>query len=94
MPSGRDAFFTATSRPTLRPLNMPLANTPFGGGGGFRDMADPGFEGYPIQQTIFRNGQPEVKMETKSIARASFSDADFSLGNAKKVEMPIPQGKR
>jgi hypothetical protein len=70
-----------------------LANTPFGGGG-FRDMADPGFEGYPIQQTIFRNGQPEVKMETKSIARASFGDADFSLGSAKKVEMPIPQGKR
>jgi hypothetical protein len=71
-----------------------LANTPFGGGG-FRDMADPGFEGYPVQQTIFRNGQPEMKMETKSIARASFSEADFSLGNAKKVEIPIPPaGKR
>jgi hypothetical protein len=71
-----------------------LANTPFGGGG-FRDMADPGFEGYPVQQTIFRNGQPEMKMETKSIARASLSDADFSLGNTKKVEIPIPPaGKR
>ena len=71
-----------------------LANTPFGGGGGFRDLADPGFEGFPIQQTMFRNGQPELKTETKSIARASFSDADFSLGNAKKVEIPIPPAGR
>jgi hypothetical protein len=48
-----------------------------------------------VQQTIFRNGQPEMKMETKSIARASLSDADFSLGNTKKVEIPIPPaGKR
>jgi hypothetical protein len=70
-----------------------LANTPFGGGG-FRDMADPGFEGYPVQQTTFRNGQPEMKMEAKSIARASFGDADFSLGSAKKVEIPIPPAGR
>jgi hypothetical protein len=72
------------------------ALSPLGGGGGvFRDMADPGFEGFPVQQTIFRNGQPELKTETKSIARASFGDADFSLGSAKKVEMPIPgAGKR
>jgi hypothetical protein len=27
LPSGRDEFFTATSRPTLRPLNTPLAKT-------------------------------------------------------------------
>ena len=71
-----------------------LANTPFGGGGGFRDMADPGFEGYPVQQTIFRNGQPEMKTEAKSIAQASFGDADFSLGSAKKVEIPIPPAGR
>lgn len=71
-----------------------LANTPFGGGGGFRDLADPGFEGYPVQQTIFRNGQPEMKMEAKSIAQAGFGDADFSLGSAKKVEIPIPPASR
>jgi hypothetical protein len=72
------------------------ALSPFGGGGGgvFRDMAEPGFEGFPVQQTIFRNGQPELKTETKSIARANLGEADFSLGSAKKVEMPIPQGKR
>ena len=69
-----------------------LANSPFGGGG-FRDFAEPGYEGFPVQQTTFRNGQPELKTETKSIARASFSDADFSLGNAKKVEMPVPGGR-
>jgi hypothetical protein len=74
-----------------------MANSPFAGGGGgnLRDFADPGFEGFPVQQTLFRNGQPELKMETKSIARASLSDADFSLGNAKKVEMPaMPAGRR
>ncbi len=72
------------------------ALSPFAGGGGgvFRDMAEPGFEGFPVQQTIFRNGQPELKTETKSIARANLGEADFSLGSAKKVEMPIPQGKR
>jgi hypothetical protein len=73
-----------------------MANTPFGGGGGsLRDMVDPGFEGFPVQQTLFRGGQPELKTETKSIARASFGDADFSLGSAKKVEMPaMPAGRR
>ncbi len=74
-----------------------MANSPFGGGAGgtLRDFADPGFEGFPVQQTIFRNGQPELKMETKSVARASLSDADFSVGNAKKIEMPVmPAGRR
>jgi hypothetical protein len=30
LPSGRDVFFTATSRPTLRPLKTPLARTSLG----------------------------------------------------------------
>jgi hypothetical protein len=51
---------------------------------------DSGYEGFPIQKTDFDNGQATKRGELKSITRVSFSDADFSLGNAKKVELPIP----
>jgi len=56
-----------------------------------------GYDGFPVQKTDFANGQPTKRGELKSITRVSFSDADFSLGTAKKVEMPIPgaaKGKR
>jgi Domain of unknown function (DUF4412) len=49
-----------------------------------------GYEGFPIQRTDFENGQATKRGELKSITRANFTDADFSLGDAKKVEMPIP----
>ena len=49
-----------------------------------------GYDGFPVQKTDFDNGQPTKRGELKSITRVSFSDADFSLGTAKKVEMPIP----
>ena len=51
-----------------------------------------GYEGFPIQKTDFENGQPTHRGELKSVTRANFSDADFSLGDAKKVEMPMPGG--
>jgi hypothetical protein len=43
-----------------------------------------------VQKVDFDNGQATERGELKSITRANFTDADFSLGNAKKVEMPIP----
>jgi hypothetical protein len=49
-----------------------------------------GYEGFPVQKTEFDNGQATKRSELKSITRANFADADFSLGNAKKVELPIP----
>lgn len=52
-----------------------------------------GYEGFPIQKTDFENGQATRRSELKSITRTSFTDADFSLGNAKKVEMPMPGGR-
>ena len=52
-------------------------------------FADAGFEGFPVQRVSFRDGQPSEKQELKSAAPASFTDADFSLGNAKKVDMPM-----
>ena len=53
-----------------------------------------GYEGFPIQRTDFNNGQPTKRAELKSMTRTNFSDADFSLGDAKKVEMPIPGAAR
>ncbi len=51
---------------------------------------DQGYEGFPIQRVDFENGQATKRSELKSITRVNLTDADFSLGNAKKVELPIP----
>jgi hypothetical protein len=53
-----------------------------------------GYEGFPIQKIDFENGQATKRSELKSITRTNFTDADFSLGNAKKVELPIPGAAR
>lgn len=52
-----------------------------------------GYDGFPIQRTDFANGQATRRSELKSITRTNFTDADFSLGNAKKVELPTPGGR-
>ncbi|MGH9646180.1 MAG: hypothetical protein ACRD4E_05120, partial [Bryobacteraceae bacterium] len=54
---------------------------------------DSGYDGFPIQRTDFDNGQATRRSELKSITRTNLTDADFSLGNAKKVELPIPSGR-
>src|SRR5204863_7953650 len=53
-----------------------------------------GYEGFPVQKTDFTNGQATRRGELKSITRRNFSDADFSLGTAKKIEMPIPGAQK
>lgn len=54
-----------------------------------------GYDGFPVQKTEFDNGgQATKRSELKSMTRPSFTDADFSLGNAKKVELPIPAAPR
>jgi hypothetical protein len=49
-----------------------------------------GYEGFPIQRVDYNNGQATKRSELKSITRTNFTDADFSLGDAKKIELPIP----
>jgi hypothetical protein len=49
-----------------------------------------GYEGFPIQRVDFEGGKPTRRSELKSITPASFTDADFSLGTAKKIDLPIP----
>lgn len=47
-----------------------------------------GIEGYPVQSITFRNGKAVAREELKSVVEATFTDADFSTGTAKKAEMP------
>jgi hypothetical protein len=63
-----------------------MANSPFANGR-LDYLTQAGFEGYPVEHTTFSGGEATSKMQVKSIERASFSDADFSLGNAKKMEL-------
>jgi hypothetical protein len=70
-----------------------MKNSPFGSGMQ-SSFADAGFEGFPVQRIGFRNGQPADRMEVKSIANTNFSDADFSVGAAKKVDIPGLAGGR
>jgi len=65
-----------------------FANLPFASGA-MSQLMDPGFQGYPVQHATFREGQAVYKAETKLVDRASFSDADFSTGSARRVEMPM-----
>ena len=52
------------------------------------NVGDATVDGYPVQQTTFRNGQATDRFVVKSVTDATFTDADFSVGNAKKMEMP------
>jgi hypothetical protein len=66
--------------------SMPIA-------AGFSSISDQGLDGFPVQQTSFVNGKATEKVELKSLTEANLTDADFSVGNAKKVDMPaMPQG--
>jgi len=51
-------------------------------------FAQPGIKGFPVQTTTFTNGQAVTREVLKSAFDTKFTDADFSTGSAKKVEMP------
>jgi hypothetical protein len=67
-----------------------LTNSPLRGIVPTASGFESGYEGFPIQKVTFQNGKATERDELKSITRASFTDADFSLGTAKKVDMPMP----
>lgn len=64
--------------------NSPLANI-----GIASTLTEKGINGFPVQSTSFRNGQPSSREELKSVTDTTFSDADFSTGAAKKVDLGI-----
>jgi len=62
-------------------LSGPLASM-----AGASTVANSGVQGYPVTQTMFRGGQAVSRHDLKTVQRVSFSDADFSVGSARKVE--------
>jgi hypothetical protein len=66
-----------------------LSSSPIGSAIPASGIMQSGIDGFPVQSTSFRNGQASSREELKSITDATFSDADFSTGNAKKVDMGI-----
>jgi hypothetical protein len=58
------------------------------------DFAAKPVDGFPIQQVVFNEGQPVARIEFHEAARRSFSEADFSTGDARKLENPMgPPGR-
>jgi hypothetical protein len=55
------------------------------------DFAAKQIDGFPVQQVIIEKGQPVIRFEFGEAARRSFSEADFSTGDAKRI--PGPTGR-
>lgn len=68
-----------------------MANSPFGANMQ-TSLTDPGFQGFPVQTVSFRNGKASDRVELKAVTEMSFSNADFSTGSAKKMDM-MPGGQ-
>ncbi len=45
-----------------------------------------GFEGFPVRRITYRNGKAVEREELKSMTGATFTDADFSTGKARRVK--------
>lgn len=45
-------------------------------------------DGFPIEQVMFRDGRPSARIEFYASEQRTLTDADFSTGNAKRVELP------
>jgi hypothetical protein len=70
-------------------ITQMAANSPFAGAAmDYASFTDPGYNGIPVSQTSYSGGKAVSKTDVKSIQAASFSNADFSLGSAKKRDMP------
>jgi hypothetical protein len=75
-------------------LQNMATSSPFFNASTVGSMTEGGYSGLPIQQTSFKNGKASEKTDVKTIDRATFSNADFSLGDAKKVDMMSAQKGR
>jgi hypothetical protein len=66
-------------------LQNMAANSPFAAS--VKSVPQGGFSGIPVQGTSFSDGKATEKTDAKSVTRVTLSNDDFSLGNAKKVEL-------
>lgn len=69
-----------------------LQNSPLTAG--ISGITSAGYEGFPVLNRRFDDGKAVTESTLKSVTDASFSDDDFSTGNAKRVEMQIPNLKQ
>jgi hypothetical protein len=69
------------------------ANSPFAPRG-MDTLADTSIDGIPVHHVSFADGQPQSTTDLKSVQKATFTDADFSTGNAKRVDLPAMGGGR
>jgi hypothetical protein len=76
--------FTASMMKAMK--NSPMA-------GMMQGSSQGGVKGFPVEETGFRDGKPVTKVVVKSITDVAVTDADFSTGAAKKVEMGMPGGR-
>lgn len=75
----------------MKAVLQAVANSPFASEAN-AGLAETGFEGFPVRRTSFVNGQAARQEVVKSAADATFTDADFSAGNARKTELPAMGG--
>jgi hypothetical protein len=79
-------------------LQDALKNSPLASSVQSFGVTDSGIQGFPVQTVTFRGGMATNRMELKSVTNVNFAEADFSVGNAKKQELPAmpgaPKGKQ
>jgi hypothetical protein len=52
-------------------------------------LADKQIDGFPIEWVWYEAGRPAMRYEVLDVTRRSFSEADFSTGDAKRVATPL-----
>ena len=52
-------------------------------------VTEKSINGFPVQGTSFKDGKATSREELKSVTETTFTDADFSTGAAKKVDLGI-----
>ncbi len=65
-----------------------VKSTPLAGMMESTGITQAGIEGYPVQSITFSNGKPVAREQLKAIVEATLTDADFSTGTAKQVDLP------
>ena len=72
-------------------MRQAMANSPFAAAANVNVGAS-GVDGFPVQSTTFLNGQATRQEVLKTVVDATFTEADFSVGGARKTEMPDMSG--
>src|SRR6185369_10630939 len=70
-----------------------LQNSPFASAMSIGGMQS-GIQGFPVEETTYSGGKATRKDVLKSLTDVSVTDADFSTGTAKKMDMGIPSAPK